>query len=325
MRFFWNMKIIWKGVLTKYLYWTSPQSCPNISLNSEFIRYHKQKKQANITRLIIQSKRNVSLLPPFRGSITVETAFALPLFLFFCIQLISLISLIQLHSALQASLHQEVAQASLEAYAYEKMGLDISSGVGSIVEDTVLRRRVIAGTGKEYLDRSMIEGGSSGIHILYTEEAGEQDTVDIVISYRVKPVVDILGFSGFTMANRCRMKAWTGYQVNTEGVMQETQEEMVYITETGFVYHKSKNCTHLMLSIRPVETNSLDVLRNQGGGRYYACEHCGKGTGGIVFLTDQGDRYHTSLSCGGLKRTVYTVPISQAGGRRGCSRCAATG
>ena len=157
MRFFWNMKIIWKGVLTKYLYWTSPQSCPNISLNSEFIRYHKQKKQANITRLIIHSKRNVSLLPPFRGSITVETAFALPLFLFFCIQLISLISLIQLHSALQASLHQEVAQASLEAYAYEKMGLDISSGVGSIVEDTVLRRRVIAGTGKEYLDRSMIE------------------------------------------------------------------------------------------------------------------------------------------------------------------------
>lgn len=325
MRFFWNMKIIWKGVLTTYLYWTSPQSCPTISLNSKINRYQNQKKQANITRLIIQSKRNVSLFSPFRGSITVETAFALPLFLFFCIQLISLIHLIQMHSALEASLHQEVAQASLEAYAFEQMGLDIGSGMGKIVEGTVLKQKVIAGVGKEYLDRSMIEGGSDGIRVLYTENTGGQDTVDVILSYRVKPMVDILGFSGFTMANRCRMKTWTGYGIDAGGNLKEDTEEMVYIAETGSVYHKSKNCTHLMLSVRPVETDSLAVLRNQGGGRYYPCEHCGKGAGGIVFLTDQGDRYHTSLSCSGLKRTVYTIPISQVGGRGACSRCAAFG
>ena len=33
-----------------------------------------------------------------------------------------------------------------------------------------------------------------------------------------------------------------------------------------------------------------------------------------LFLTDQGNRYHTSLYCSGLKRTVYTVTVST--GRR---------
>ena len=45
MRFFWNAEISWKGVLTHYLIWTSPQSCPDISLNPEV--YHNQTKQTD--------------------------------------------------------------------------------------------------------------------------------------------------------------------------------------------------------------------------------------------------------------------------------------
>lgn len=321
MRFFWKAEISRKGVLTHYLIWTGPQSCPDISLNPEV--YNKQAKQTDFTNLIIRTKRSVSLFPYVQGSITVETAFALPFFLVFCIQLMSLISLIQLHSALEASLHQEVARASLQAYAYDRAGVDITSGVGNIVEETLLKGRVISRTGKEYLDHSMIKGGSGGIHILYTGADERQDVIDVILFYQVRPVVDILGFTEFTMANRCCMKAWTGYRPDT-GEEGESAEELVYITETGTVYHKSKNCTHLSLSIRSVETDSLYALRNEGGGKYYACEHCGKGAGTIVFLTDQGNRYHTSLYCSGLKRTVYTVTVSQAGGRGPCRRCSVT-
>ncbi len=324
MRFFWNAEISWKGVLTHYLIWTSPQSCPDISLNPEV--YHNQTKQTDFTNLIIRAKRSVSLFPyHLHGSITVETAFALPVFLVFCIQIMSLISLIQLHSALEASLHQEAAKASLQAYAYDRAGVDIGSGAGGIVNETLLKGRVMNRTGREYLDHSMVKGGSKGIHILFTGEDDRQDVIDVILFYQVRPMVDILGFCEFTMANRCRMKAWTGYQPDTGSEEGADTEELVYITETGTVYHKSKNCSHLSLSIRSVETDSLYVLRNEDGGKYYACERCGRGTGAIVFLTDQGNRYHTSLYCSGLKRTVYTVTVSQAGGRGPCRRCSATG
>lgn len=323
MRLFWMTKISWKGVLKNHLIWTGPQSCPNISLYPDYDTY--DRKQTNSSHLMLRSGRGVSLFPPLQGSITVEAAFALPLFLFFCIQLLSLISLFQLHSALEAALHQETAQAALQAYAYQELGIDISSGAGGFLEEAYLRDRVINRVGKAYLDHSMIEGGSSNIHILYTGKKEVQDTVDVILYYKIQPAVDILGFSGFTMANRCRMKAWTGYQAENAAASGKTGEELVYITETGTVYHKSRNCSHLALSVRTVKTGSLNELRNGDGGKYYPCEKCGKNAGSSVFITEQGNRYHTSLNCSGLKRTVYVVPISEAGGRGPCSRCSVTG
>ncbi len=319
MRFFWNGKIFWKGALKKNL-WTSPQSCPFHSLYPDgSVNY---KKQLSSSRHIFPSKRNVSLFPSFQGSVTVESAFAVPLFLFFCIQMISLIALIELHSVLESALHQEVSKAALRAYAYEALGAQTGSAAGEFLEALYLRERILQRAGRTYLDRSMIEGGSGGIRVLCAENSGEQDCVDVVLYYRVEPVVDILGFSGFTMANRCRMKAWTGYRLESKSE-GETEEEMVYVTETGSVYHKSRNCTHLMLSVREVKREILETLRNAGGGKYYPCESCGEHAGGSVYVTEEGDRYHSSFGCSRLKRTVYSIPISKAGGRGPCSRCCA--
>jgi len=226
---------------------------------------------------------------------------------------------------LEAALHQETAQAALRAYAYEAAGMDMSGGAESFLESAYLRSRVIRRAGKAYLDHSMIDGGSNGVHIAYRETEDGQDAVDVLLSYRVRPIVDILGFAGFSMGNRCRMKAWTGYRTEEEKLSDGMEEEMVYITQNGRVYHKSRNCSYLSLSIRAVDRESLGVLRNGDGGKYYPCKICGKGLGGQVFLTDEGNRYHSSLMCSGLKRTIYVVSISQVGGRGACSRCCAVG
>lgn len=254
------------------------------------------------------------------ASLTVETSLVLPLFMFFCIQFMSIISLLQLHSALEAAMHQEVAKASLSAYTIGKAGIDISGGPLSIVNESYLKSKVIERAGQSYLDNSMIEGGSGGIKLMLSPSDTNQDVVDLVISYKVKPVVDILGFSGFSMGNRCRMKNWTGYVIGSGGA-DTNEDELVYVAENGSVYHKSRNCTHIMLSTQSVSRSQIEGLRNDEGGKYHSCEKCGSKAGTNVFITDQGNRYHSSISCSGLKRTVYTVRKSEAGGLGACTRC----
>ena len=117
-----------------------------------------------------------------------------------------------------------------------------------------------------------------------------------------------------------RIKAWTGYEAGGVG---EEDDQIVYVTDTGVVYHKNPHCTHLDLSIHAAASSELNSLRNENGGKYHACEKCvhGSSMGGSVYITDQGDRYHNSLTCSGLKRTVYTARISEVPGKRACSKC----
>lgn len=297
-----------------------PKLCPKSHKTLKLSMYF-YKKHFDVFPNKMYTKRNVSLFSSFRGSITVEAAVALPLFLFFCIQIISILSLFGLHSAVTMALHQEVASLSLQAYAYEQAGIDTDSMLMNVLGDIYLKNKVIERIGKSYLDASMIKGGSSGIQIQFDKEENMQDVISVTLFYRVEPMFGIMGFSGFSMSNRCRMKAWTGYRQPIDKESENGEEELVYVTENGSVYHKSRQCTHLTLSVREVEKKSLEVLRNEDGGKYYACELCQIGNQQSVFLTDEGNRYHTSLMCSGLKRTVYIIRLSEAGGRRACSRC----
>ena len=66
-----------------------------------------------------------------------------------------------------------------------------------------------------------------------------------------------------------------------------------------------------------VPVSGLEDLRNESGGKYYPCELCGKKVSGMgVYITNYGSKYHTSMSCGGLKRKIYAVPISETAGER---------
>ncbi len=131
----------------------------------------------------------------------------------------------------------------------------------------------------------------------------------------------VLGFGSRGTVQKVTVRSWTGYTGET--FQAGGKEELVYRTPEGEVYHRSRDCTYLRLTIRSVTSADLSGLRNESGGKYTPCEYCVKKqqAGVLVYITDYGNSYHNKSTCQGLKRTIMAVPLSQVGGLRSCSRC----
>ena len=110
-------------------------------------------------------------------------------------------------------------------------------------------------------------------------------------------------------------RAWIGF---TELGLQETY---VYITPEGSVYHLFSDCSHLSLSVRKTTLAKAKTAKNLYGQKYSECEICEDDFEGLVYITEEGARYHSQRECAGLKRTIRTVSIRQVSGRSQCLRC----
>lgn len=243
-----------------------------------------------------------------KGSITVEAAMAVPIFFFATLALIFLLELLSVQTAVRSGLQE--AGKKLAVHAVE---------VPAVIPSN-LERDVVNSIGAERLERSIVEGGSSGIDCNQSYLSPFTGIGEIQASYQVRIPVPGFSIAPISYKETMRIKAWTGYEAGGFG---EEDNQIVYVTDTGVVYHKDAHCTHLDLSIHTASSSELNSLRNESGGKYHACEKCvhGSSMGGNVYITDQGDRYHNSLTCSGLKRTVYTARISEVPGKRACSKC----
>ena len=176
----------------------------------------------------------------------------------------------------------------------------------------------VRAVGAERLERSIVLGGSKGVRCDGSRISPRTGIGEIKVTYEVRLPFPMFGTPPIKYQEKMRIKAWVGYEKPGFGT---NNEETVYITETGMVYHKNYQCTYLELSIHTVLPEEIDNLRNNSGGKYYPCEHCMRNGSKGVYITDTGNRYHSSLSCSGLKRTVYAVPMSEVVGKGACSRC----
>ena len=150
----------------------------------------------------------------------------------------------------------------------------------------------------------------------------EQNSYITLYDYETaKLPFSVLGFGSRGTVQKVMVRCWVGY--TGESFQAGGKEELVYRTPEGEVYHRSRECTYLRLTIRSVTSAELSGLRNESGGKYAPCEYCVKKqqTGVLVYITDYGSSYHNKSTCQGLKRTIMAVPLSQVGGLRSCSRC----
>lgn len=147
--------------------------------------------------------------------------------------------------------------------------------------------------------------------------------LELRMTYRVQNVTGIY-LPRITFLQKVCVRAWTGREgiYHADGSTDAKGEgKTVYVAATGEVYHTDPYCTHLKLSIREVGARMVGQLRNKSGEKYHACERCHAGSAGSVYITGEGNRYHGSLSCSGLKRTVEEV-LQEDCDLRPCSKCA---
>lgn len=255
------------------------------------------------------------------GSMTLEAACVLPLFLFAMLTILQFAKIETVSTALLAGM-QDTAK-DMAAYAYIK---EIGAPTGDSVAEELLSGGISAAYAKSSVVKKANLKSSDGSISLWKSSFTENEMIDLAVTYEVRNTYTILPIPRVKAALRTRVRAWTGRDGNGSSMQGEDQketekEEMVYMTMTGTVYHKDENCTHIKLSIKTVSFEQAKELRNKSGGKYHTCERCGGKTEGNVYITDYGDRYHSSLGCSGLKRSVLKIPLSQAEDRRACSKC----
>ena len=242
-----------------------------------------------------------------KGSITLEAALVIPLFFFSILTMMYLFEIMTIQSSLQCGLQNIGKELAKEAY------------VTPLFLNSRVEKDLVELVGEEILNRSMVVNGAEGLNCSNSKLNLITGVMELNVRYQLEVPILMFRLPIRTFEERLRVKGWNG--LSEEGT-DEANDELVYVTEHGSVYHKSLSCTYLELSIRAITKAKLYNERNEAGGIYYKCEKCDDNLAEmIVYITDYGNRYHTSLNCSGLKRNIHVMWLSEVNGLGGCSKC----
>jgi len=309
----------------------------NFIFNDEQIFLKKVNNMPNNKRMYLSA------------SSTVEASIVVPLFIYAIMTVTYLIQIVGIQVKVQQTLYNESRKMAKYIYANEMINDlgtsdsqkedlikvdesgDKDEGSRSILENGIgvgiAQTLFISELGAEYIKKSHIVGGVAGFNMMNSKIMSQNNMINIVVSYTVRNPFDIFGIGIMTFTQSASTNAWLGDTYNADKSHKSedssnTDETIVYITPSGSVYHTNRNCSYLILSIHEIAIDQLENQRNESGGKYYACEKCGtKNAAGEFFITDYGDRYHTTVNCSALMRNVMAVQLSKVLDRKQCGKC----
>lgn len=239
-----------------------------------------------------------------QGSLTVEAALILPIFIFAALSILYVNKMI---------LYAEKVQ-----WALARTGREVSAEYAATQNQAVVNQVYLMARMKQYVNDDRLQ-----VSMLNSRFDEKTDEIDLVADYSLQIPFPVINSRRFYFTWRYHTRGFTG--VDTRMEKGEDEECIVYITKTGKVYHKNLDCSYLKLSISQVKFGDIEYLRSEGGGKYYACEGC---CGAMhftedhdVYICNYGNRFHCIRSCKKIKRSIQEIKLSQAGGRLPCSKC----
>ncbi len=258
------------------------------------------------------------------GSVTVEAALVLPLFLIFSLQVFSLFEMMSLYVRMQSALTETAVEAA--TFLYAAGDYEVDEGTSFLLSESFVREQVTRKVGGGRLTVSVIRGGIAGVHLF--RSGMDNGSVHLMVTYQVEPWLSFGGIGRMTLMNHAKVVSWRGFEKKDE-ISGEAKgsSETVYVTKTGSAYHLYRNCSYLMADIRNVSGTEVEFIRNNSGGKYYACEICSKNQspmpGETYTVSVWGNRYHQDGLCVALYKDVTAIPINEVGSRHLCTKCAA--
>lgn len=275
---------------------------------------YKRKETSSLPRkdcLKKESRERISVSVACGGSLTVEAACVLPVFLCGILVFLHFFQAVTMAGKVAEALQDAGKQIAVYAYVKEQALGEEKTSASKIVSLLYAENRINQALGAD----------APTVSLMHSSILKGDEMIDLVAEYKFRWKMPFFSLSDFPVLQRARVRAWTG-KISAGGGEKEDgeAEEKVYVTANGNVYHRSRECTHIRLSVRQESKSRVSGLRNADGGKYHPCEKCG-GSGSQVYITDTGDRYHSSAACSGLKREVIEVSLSQVEGWKACSRC----
>ncbi|MBO4652512.1 MAG: hypothetical protein J5649_04260 [Lachnospiraceae bacterium] len=274
-----------------------------------------------------------------KGSFTVEAALCVPTAFLVLYMVLQLFVFLRIQSDMQVAMNRVVRELSQYGTVYSqlssmsdddaedivaKMGID--SAIGRVASEAymgyLLRREI---RDADWI--GWIRGGVSGVSTSGSSMFDDDGQLLLTVSYRFAPVSKLPVLGSMPIVQRTSARSFFGLErevLHDEEDEEEEEEEMVYVSARGTVYHRKTTCSFIKLSVRQIEFTEVAAARNKDGEIYRPCEFCCRqSVGSEVFITDYGNRYHTTLSCGELKRTIQSMTLAEAQekGLRACKKC----
>lgn len=236
------------------------------------------------------------------GSVTIEASIAIVLFMMVILFMINFMVAINAEINMQIKINNVAKQIAKNMFY-----VGLAEENSQEEEETADIK-----TKEEAVGQAILLYNMAGVDV--SESSIENGIVDIVARQQVRiPLIN----KKISLYQRALMKDWTGTDITKSS-------DIVYITKNGTVYHRSKNCSHLIVHISKTTVGQVEQFRNANGAKYSKCLHCVTGELSpeeSVFITEDGNKYHSSLQCRGITRSIIEVDISQVGDKKPCSEC----
>lgn len=272
---------------------------------NRYIKSYANKNPLQV-QMHVSCKKTFACISWNQGSLTVEAALALPLFLFVMFGIFSIGRMMHVE--------QEIGHGMVECG--KELAIEQMKSAGLLLLDSKMRIY----SDETYLNQSCLDSGMDGIHYLGSRYKEEEQCYYLRASYYCRIAIPLIGEITVPCSQQVKQRAFTGYDWK-QGSMQDEDGQYVYVTDSGSVYHTSRECTHLSLSIQ-VRMDMQDSASWRKD--YEPCDRCTRyheGSIQQVYITSEGRKYHTSITCSGLKRTVTRVKKQETEGRKVCQRC----